>query len=521
MSIELRSLELACQSERGNDEMKSNHLSEYQAAALLGMSPELLRYLATHQVKWKDSRKLAVAKMVNGALYFDESELKDYDNWLRAPWPAKDNRRPGLPDAIREEIRLEANLECALCKSSGQAGEAAHIDPVTTSRCNHPHNLIWLCANHHTKFDNGCFGPKGVDNKVVAALKLGLHHFKRTAWQGQAEVCKQIAATLSLCGEMRKQLACMTDKVALDAVEQIAKKALAQLPALASQARASAVGPTLAKLTDQLNAGKAKRNSSTRKQLETAASFEDEFLLKGGLVRCPLCMGAKAHNGYDCPVCCGDGAIAKDLEVDLSEFESIECQLCSGTGKYEYDDCPACGGEGELERRFAERLDFSQFDRISCPLCDGKGRWQYDECPFCHGEGDILRRVADRIDIADFEYVDCPLCEGKGHYNSGDCPECHGDRTMQRRYADSVDVSKYEFQLCPICAGTGQHLGEDCPACGAEGRMLAGAAEQLDRSQYDLVKCPRCRGRGVVDGEDCPACGGNREMLRCYAERLD
>lgn len=123
-------MELAFRSERGNDKMKSNLLSEYQAAALLGMSPELLRYLATHQVKWKDSRKLAVAKEFNGALYFDESELKDYDSWLRSLWPAKDNKRPGLPEAIREEIRLEANMECALCKSSGQAGEAAHIDPV-------------------------------------------------------------------------------------------------------------------------------------------------------------------------------------------------------------------------------------------------------------------------------------------------------------------------------------------------------------------------------------------------------
>ncbi|AXK38139.1 zinc finger domain-containing protein [Crenobacter cavernae] len=501
--------------------MKANLLNEYQAAALIGMSPELLQYLTSHQAKWRDSRKLAIAKMADGALYFEEAELKSYDAWLRAPWPAKDDKRPALPDAIREEIRLEANLECALCKSSGQAGEAAHIDPVHTGRSNHPHNLIWLCANHHTKFDNGCFGPKGADNEVIVALKRGLHHFKRIAWQGQAEVCKQIAATLSLCSEMREKLARATQKVEVDAVERIAKEALAQLPKFASQPGLDAVRPTLTRLADQLAAGQARRGTTTRKQLETAASFEEEFLLNSGLVWCPLCKGTKTHNGYDCPVCSGDGSVDKDLQVNLTEFELVKCQLCSGEGSYEHGDCPACGGEGELERRFAEQFDFSQFDIVPCQLCRGKGKLQGDDCPACYGEGEMARGAAERIDFIDFEEVDCPLCDGEGRYNGDDCPECQGNRTMQRRYADRVDVSKYDLQQCPICKGKGQYLGEDCPACGGEGSMSTGAAEQLDRSLYELVKCPACRGKGVIDDGDCYACGGDRMMLRCYAERLE
>lgn len=514
-------LKIAFHSNHGTDEMKSNLLNEYQAAVLIGMSPELLRYLANHQVKWKNARKLAVAKNVDDALYFKETELRDYDAWLRTPWPAKDNKRPSLPSAFREEIRLEANLECALCKSSGQAGEAAHIDPVNTSRSNHPHNLIWLCANHHTKFDNGCFGPKGADSKVIAALKLGLHHFKRTAWQGQAEICKQIAATLSLCSTMQKQLARATEKVEVDAVERIARKALEQIPALASQSSLQAVQPTLNRLADQLAAGQAKKGSSTGKQLATAVSFEAEFLLKSGLVRCPLCKGSKTHSGYDCPVCYGDGAVDKDLEVDLTEFEPVECKLCTGTGRYDNEDCPVCSGDRKLERRFAARFDFSQFDSVCCPLCKGRLRWQGDDCPACLGDGKMLRCAAERIDLADFKEVDCPLCEGQGRYNDDYCPECHGNRTMQKRYADRVDVSKFEIQRCPICEGKGRYLGEDCPACGGDGHMLAGAAEQLDRSQYDLVNCPKCRGKGVINSNDCGACGGNRKMLRMYAERFE
>lgn len=501
--------------------MKSNLLNEYQAASLIGISPDLLRYLTKHQVKYKDKRKLAVAKIVNDELYFDVVELKDYDAWLRAPWPSKDNKRPNLPDAIREEIRIEANLECALCKASGQAGEAAHIDPVHTSKSNHPHNLIWLCASHHTKFDNGCFGPKGANNEVITALKMGLHHFKRITWLGQAEVSKQIAATLSLCSAMQKQLALASKKVEVDAVERIAKKALEQIPKLTSWSNLDAVRPTLTRLATQLAVGQSKKSSNTKKQLETAASFEEEFLLKSGLVRCPLCMGAKIHNGYDCPVCLGDGAVNQDLDVDLAEFDLVDCQLCSGTGKFEYDDCPVCGGEGELERRFAEKFDFSQFDTVDCPLCKGKRKWQGDDCSACHGNGEMLQRDAERIDLADFREVDCPLCDGEGRYNGDDCPECHGNRTMQKRYADCVDVSKYTMQRCPICKGKGLYHGEDCPACYGEGNISAGAVEQLDPSQFDLVNCPRCKGKGVVYGDDCSACGGNRKMLRCYAERIE
>lgn len=500
--------------------MKNNLLNEYQAAALIGISPELLRYLANHQVKWKDNRKLIVAKNVDGTLFFEEDELKSYDNWLRAPWPAKDNKRPGLPDAIREEIKLEANLECALCKSSGEAGEAAHIDPVATSRSNHPHNLIWLCANHHTKFDNGCFGPKGADNEVVAALKQALHHFKRISWQGQAEVCKQIASTLSLCGMMQKQLKHATKKVEVDAVERIAKEALDLLPRLASRSALKAVQPTLNQLTEQLIAGRTKVGSSTSEQLVTAASFEAEFLLQSGLVRCPLCKGSKNHNGYDCPICLGDGAVDKAMKVDLSEFQLEACNLCEGTGHYDDEECPVCGGEGELERRFAERVDLRHFASVFCPLCKGSCRWKGNDCPACDGNGRMLRRMAEQIDLSDFTEVNCPLCEGEGRYKGDDCPECHGERTMEQRYADHIDVSKYETQPCPICEGKGQYLNETCSACNGDGEMLAWAAERLDHSLYDLVKCPKCGGDGVNNGYDCRACEGNGKILRLYAQNL-
>jgi DnaJ-class molecular chaperone len=422
--------------------------------------------------------------------------LDDYNEWFKAPWPSKEGTRPGLPGELREEIRVEANLECALCKTSGQTGEAAHIDPIKTSKNNHPHTLIWLCANHHTKFDNGCLGPKGATNEVVAALKIGLQHFKRTSWQGQAEVSRQIAATLSLCSLMQKKLETAISALEVASIEDIAKQALQLLPQLASQSVAEVIRPTLSRMTRELAEIEADEASSiktrTRRRLMKVVSFETEFLAKSGLVQCPLCKGSKTHNGYDCPVCAGEGAVSKDLRVELDEFELISCQLCSGSGKHDGDDCPACGGDGRLERRVADRTDFSRYELVRCPLCKGKGRRNGEDCPECGGNREIPSWAADRVHLDKYDEVDCPRCEGSGIYEGDGCPECGGDRTMERRYADRVDLSKYECVDCPLCNGDDSFtfMDGDCPVCGGEMEIPKGAPKQSTYASTSASNAP-------------------------------
>ena len=54
---------------------------------------------------------------------------------------------------------MEANGACAICQAHGDTCEAAHLDPVSKSKNNHPENLLWLCSNHHTAYDDDLFGP--------------------------------------------------------------------------------------------------------------------------------------------------------------------------------------------------------------------------------------------------------------------------------------------------------------------------------------------------------------------------
>lgn len=499
--------------------MASKPLDQYQAAALIGFSPELLKYLTTHKVKWKESRKLVTAKEVDGTLFFDEAELKSYDAWLRDSWPAKDDGRASIPEGIKKEIKTEANLECALCQKAGEAGEAAHINPWKTSKNNHPHNLIWLCANHHTKFDKGYFGPKGATNEFILILKTTLQHFKRSIWSGQAEISKRIAATLSLCDSLDKQYEIATSEDEKNAVRRNAKKLLILIPELALKSSLTNVQPILTRLGKELNAGAASNGGATRKQLKTAASYEQEFLVESGLVKCPLCKGKKSHNGYDCPVCAGDGSVDKNLEVNLSEFEDVDCKLCSATGMHNDDDCPVCHGDKVLERRYSEQIDFDQYKLVKCPLCKGKGIWEGDDCITCRGVGKMERRAAENINLSDFEEVDCPLCEAEGVFNGGDCPECHGHQRMRKQLADNVDVTKYEDQSCPVCDGTGYQYNNDCRACGGHGTMSVGQVNELDVSLYKFVKCPECRGKPTNSDYDCRVCGGEGEIMRIDAER--
>jgi hypothetical protein len=181
-------------------------LNIYRAAALTGLSPTLLLWLTSYAPKAGDPRKLTIAKKEGNTIHFRKSELLDFDAWLRKPWPAKTGARPNLPAGIKTEIKAEANAQCAMCHGHADSCEAAHVDPVAQSKNNHPHNLIWLCANHHTKFDNGALGPKKSIRSFIVGLKEALHGYKRMQWKNQDTASRKLFRVLKLCGVLEKKL---------------------------------------------------------------------------------------------------------------------------------------------------------------------------------------------------------------------------------------------------------------------------------------------------------------------------
>ncbi|WP_426020750.1 zinc finger domain-containing protein [Brevundimonas sp. DWR2-3-1b1] len=506
----------------------ATELNGYQAAALVGLSacrlvglsPRLLRWLGGHAPKQGAERKLKIRK--EGEDFFVErQELVDFNDWLKVAWPSKDGGRPPIPSGIRREIKDEAGGECAMCQKNGNSCEAAHIDPVAKSKNNHPENLVWLCANHHTKFDNGALGPTDEAKDFVVGYKQPMALFRLALWKFQAEVTGQLFTILKACETIKGQLDTAKTPEQKAAVEALAKKAIAQVPKMAPTSKSD---PDYAAFTamkpqfEQLAASAAKPKNIAA-TLSLAQTVKTEFARQAGYEDCPLCEGKGHYKHEDCPECGGVGELTKAeaRNVDLARYGEVRCPLCEGKRTFKGEDCPACGGDGQMERRYADQVNPSEWADVDCSLCIGSGRHKGDDCPACDGEGTLERHQRDQLDLREYEEADCPLCKGKGSFGGNDCPECHGERTMERRYADQVDVRQYETEKCFLCKGSGEWFDRPCPPCGGEGELDRWQAEQIDRGQYKMVDCPSCDRR---DREYCQTCGGEGKIPRYVADRL-
>jgi len=454
-----------------------DELNITEAALLVGMSPELLYWFISYAPKWKDSRKLLVARRIENVPIFKKSELINFNAWLSKPWPSPVGTRPNIPTRIREEIINEVGNLCAICHEHSRACEAAHIDPVAQSKNNHPHNLIWLCANHHTEYDKGVIGPLPNEIDFIKHYKGVLLGRARHLYAIQAGVVREAFQLLENC-RRAAELDPKTpeqQKIARDAGIQV----LQQVAEVAKKKPKKSTDTGFAAFL-KLGAITTDTNFSTRSiksRLKALNEIREDFRLAAGMVNCPLCKGTGHYAEYDeCPVCAGDRVVENRVAdyFDASEFDEIDCQLCEGTGEYEnYDACPICKGSTKLERRLAERLDFDVYRMVKCPLCKGRCTYgDYDDCPFCQAVGRVPRGTADNFDAREFGQIRCDVCNGKGFTNYYDeCRKCDGQGELEQRLHELRDKRDYELIECTVCNGSGQSQYSDCSDCGGRGEI--------------------------------------------------
>lgn len=501
---------------------KMDIISEYEAASVTFMSPDLLRWFTGHAPKSGISRKLKVAKKENGAFFYDRDEVLAFDAWLKQPWPRKDGKRPVIPAAIRKEIKVEANGACAICHGHKDTCEAAHLEPVAKTDNNHPENLLWLCSNHHTAYDGGLFGPIEDEAEFVLHFKTVLRRYKVMLWRMQAELSFKVLAALENCNLLSKQLELAKTSDQVKAIETVAKDILDKLPTLAPMSKTD---PRYAGFqTVSVNISHlAKSRNPVRQRLNAASVVRAEYVAALGMVTCPLCKGMGHYEHEDCPVCGGDREIDQrdSSRLDLDQFRKIECPLCEGKGTRGGEHCPACGGERSMERRYADRIVVSDYLMVDCPICGGSRTYLGGPCHACCGEGEMEKRHADMLDIRSYDVVDCPLCKGTGRHEHEDCPECQGDGSMPRRFADEVDLRGYESADCPVCDASGKLRGEDCPVCQGEGNIDRRYLDRIDVHDYDSVQCPVCEDKTEKGRGECRACGGDGRLERRHADRID
>lgn len=464
--------------------LKTSDLNEYAAAELTGMSPRLLAWLNKYAPKQGETRKLKVAREVQGAKFYSKDELLDFDVYLRKPWPSVAGKRPNIPAGIKEEIKIEANNQCAICSSHSDSCEAAHIVPVSKTHSNHPSNLIWLCASHHTEYDKGVLGPLEEDLEFIPSFKTTLLYYKRLLWSTQGNICHRLFLVLDACSGLEAKRTSAKTPNQKKAVESLAKQMLGDLSSLAPVSKGDPNYPKWQKLEKEAKALSTNKDS-VAKRLKKAQVIRDEFVAASGHIVCPVCLGSGAREGEDCPACAGEREIPKDLanRIDFDDFKKVDCPVCDGEGIFRGEDCPGCQGEAHIDKRFADKMDTNDFAFVDCPLCDGEGAWGGDDCPVCHGDRQIEKRHIEQIDLRDYKEVDCPVCKGKGRHLGNDCLACRGNRTMLRHEADSIELRDYVLVDCPACLGVAKRY-DDCRCCGGELKMMRCQADQVDVSEF-------------------------------------
>lgn len=497
--------------------MDENLLSEFDAALLVGMSPVFLRWCTSYAPK-TDGVKLPF-KQEDNVYYFNKQELLAFDAHLKAPWakPAK-SQRPNLPTGIELEIKSEAWFRCPICNTN--LGEIAHIDPVSTHMDNHPHNLIFLCPNHHTEYDYG-YRTKNITKEEVVHFKKSLQIFQRTLWSLQKNTVESYLSLIATIGRVR-EIEAQVKNIPAGEFDKLFTKIVDKIEETKKRS------PDTKVLDEVLASVKIETTSTAREKVEQYYHTRDPYierLKKSNLIKeCPLCETRGYTKDFEtCPVCRGEGYIDFNREPDLSLYELEECPLCEGDGRTNFFDiCPPCGGEGRLTKELIETIDFSKFELVDCPLCDGDGRTNYyDPCPPCQGEGKVTREQLDITDFDKYDLTECPFCKGNGRTRNFDpCPVCGGEGEISHDQAAKVDLAKYAMVQCTLCHGRGSTADfETCPVCGGEGEITEEQAERVDLNRYEVLRCPACKGYGTITGDrTCPICRGHGQLTR---EQLD
>ncbi|MDH6017702.1 HNH endonuclease [Vibrio splendidus] len=422
-------------------------LNEYEAALKFDLSPTLLRWLTSYSVV--DKQKLEF-KVKHDVYYYKIDDLTVINQKMEGKWPkTKKGKRPSVPSGIKDEIKSEARHACPVCNRSH--GEIAHIDPVAATHCNHPKNLIYLCPNHHTEYDNALI-PSNVNRNDVLSLKKSLQIFQRAIWKIKGEL-------------IQSYLGALNSAISLLNVHEQIKDIIPE----------SDFEETLADISKlSQNFSSDGNDKFDFKNIDTLKYKAKSYIEENKDDICPLCSGNGFTDYYDsCPVCLGDGEIAQErLKVlDLSIYDLVDCKLCDGSGVHDGDDCRGCGGDRQVSQYFYDSHDWSMYDLVDCKLCDGSGVHDGDDCRGCGGDRQVSQYFYDTHDWSMYDLVDCKLCDGSGVHDGDDCLGCGGDRQVSQHFYDTHDWSMYDLVDCKACNGSGVDNGDDCRLCCGERKI--------------------------------------------------
>lgn len=113
-------------------------------------------------------------------------ERNNHDDGTRA---GSKSRRPDISEPLKRQGWIEAGYRCAIPRCMQPTTEIAHIVPYHESKDSSFENLIALCPNHHTVYDN----EKKIDRKAIKIIKSKLAIMNGRYGDLEKRVFKQFA----------------------------------------------------------------------------------------------------------------------------------------------------------------------------------------------------------------------------------------------------------------------------------------------------------------------------------------
>ena len=332
------------------------------AALYLGLRVETLQYLTKKCPKIGETRKLNSVKTEQGPM-FDESELSSYAQYLTEPWPMPPKgKRPAIPKAFQDDVKEESYHACAICGHMDN-GEIAHIKAVTKTLNNAPSNLIYLCPNHHTKYDLGFKVKSNVTVEEITAAKLLKRNARCRLLKYEAYATKSLLSLIKFVKSIEQKVGAAKTGNMREIYLSELDGLLASIPDLskASQEQAkkdklttepekalAKIAPEIAAIAAELTS-KSGRNT-TRNKAQRLISQVEEVLIEIDEVDCPCC-GGRGLTGLVsdfCGYCKGSCVVSEAMHeaYDPDEIDEVECPRCGGQGTTGLagDPCAFCGG---------------------------------------------------------------------------------------------------------------------------------------------------------------------------------
>jgi hypothetical protein len=278
-------------------------LTKIEAAISLGIGMELLERCCSKCLKHGEDRILPLVHTDQGDM-IDEKELDGFRRYLNDPWPlSKNGTRPSIPEVLKEDIRRESHLSCAICGYMDN-GEVAHIEAVADSLNNSPDNLIYLCPNHHTKYDLGYKPSSNVTEEEVRAAKLIKRRSRRRMMRCEDNVTKALTSLLNAIAKIQEELKKNPTANMVSILETEVRTLLEMVPELsitaqgegqkdvtvdASETLLREKAPSFAKAT--LGIKPASTSKDVRDAVTQLVDLSEDVLIDLDEVDCPRCGG--------------------------------------------------------------------------------------------------------------------------------------------------------------------------------------------------------------------------------------